>query len=114
MEVERHNRMHPTDAPRESYVERMLGARPGPVIAATDYIRTLADGIRPWVSAPYTVLGTDGFGRSDYRRALRAFFEVDRHHVVIAALQSLGRSEDAAAAIDRYGIDPETEAPWRI
>jgi pyruvate dehydrogenase E1 component len=59
------------------------------------------------------VLGTDGFGRSDYRKALRRFFEVDRHHVVVAALHALGRHDDAAAAIERYGIDPETEAPWR-
>jgi pyruvate dehydrogenase E1 component len=82
-------------------------------VAATDYQRTLGDLIRPWVAAPYTVLGTDGFGRSDYRRALRRFFEVDRHHVVVAALGALGRGDDAAQAIARYEIDPDTEAPWR-
>ena len=117
MEAERHNRLHPTDEPRRSFVEESLGGRPGgrvPVIAATDYIRALPDSIRPWVDAPFTVLGTDGFGRSDYRKALRRFFEVDRHHVAVAALHALGRDEDAKAAIEKYGIDPETEAPWRI
>ena len=112
MAAERHNRLHPTQAPRASYVEQQLGDRPGPVVAATDYLRALPDSIRPWVRAPYTVLGTDGFGRSDYRKALRRFFEVDRHHVAVAALHALGRSEDAAAAIERYEIDPDAEAPW--
>jgi pyruvate dehydrogenase E1 component len=115
MEAERHNRLHPgAEAPRTSFVEDALGDRPGPVVAATDYIRSLPDQIRPWVKAPFTVLGTDGFGRSDYRKALRRFFEVDRHHVVVAALHALGRDDDAQAAIEKYGIDPESEAPWRI
>jgi pyruvate dehydrogenase E1 component len=112
MEAERHNRLHPTDEARTPYVaERLRGDVP--VVAATDYIRQLPDMIRPWVSAPYTTLGTDGYGRSDYRRALRRFFEVDRHHVVVAALHALGRPEDAATAIERYEIDPDAEAPWR-
>jgi len=114
MEAERYNRLHPMAEARRSFVEQSLGARVGPVVAATDYIRALPDSIRPWVDAPFTVLGTDGFGRSDYRKALRRFFEVDRHHVAVAALHALGRDEDAKAAIDKYGIDPETEAPWRI
>jgi pyruvate dehydrogenase E1 component len=116
MEVERHNRLHPGEAPRTSYVEQQLGERPGPVVAATDYIRALPDYIRPYLpkDKDYTVLGTDGFGRSDYRKALRAFFEVDRHHVAVAALHALGRDEDAKKAIEQYGIDPESEAPWRI
>jgi pyruvate dehydrogenase E1 component len=115
MEAERHNRLHPTAKnPKKSFVEESLGGRAGPVVAATDYIRSLPDSIRPWVDAPFTVLGTDGFGRSDYRKALRRFFEVDRHHVAVAALHALGRDEDAKAAIEKYGIDPETEAPWRI
>jgi pyruvate dehydrogenase E1 component len=117
MEAERHNRLRGGRAgfaPRRSFVEESLGGRSGPVVAATDYVRALPDSIRPWVDAPFTVLGTDGFGRSDYRKALRRFFEVDRHHVAVAALHALGRDEDAKAAIDKYGIDPETEAPWRI
>src|SRR4051794_14993521 len=116
MEAERHNRLHPgADDVRIPYVSEALGARGGgPVVAASDYIRALPDAIRPWVDAPYTVLGTDGFGRSDYRKALRRFFEVDRHHVVVAALHALGRDADTKAAIEQYGIDPESEAPWRI
>jgi pyruvate dehydrogenase E1 component len=112
MEAERWSRLHPTEASRGAYVADCL-APDLPVVAATDYQRTLPDLIRPWVSAPYTVLGTDGYGRSDYRRALRRFFEVDRHHVVVAALHTLGRADDAAAAIAKYEIDPNAEAPWR-
>jgi pyruvate dehydrogenase E1 component len=115
MAAERYNRLHPTTKdPKKSFVEESLGGRTGPIVAATDYIRALPDSIRPWVDASFTVLGTDGFGRSDYRKALRRFFEVDRHHVAVAALHALGRDEDAKVAIDKYGIDPETEAPWRI
>jgi pyruvate dehydrogenase E1 component len=114
MEAERYNRLHPTAERRRSFVEESLGGRAGPVVAATDYIRALPDAIRPWVDAPFTVLGTDGFGRSDYRKALRRFFEVDRHHVAVAALHALGREEDAKTAIEKYRIDPETEAPWRM
>jgi pyruvate dehydrogenase E1 component len=111
MEADRHNRLHPTGEPRTTWVGRQLDERP--TVAATDYIRTWAEGIRPWVPGRYEVLGTDGFGRSDYRKALRRFFEVDRHHVVVAALYALGRAEDAAAAIEQYGIDPDAEVPWR-
>jgi pyruvate dehydrogenase E1 component len=116
MEAERWNRLHPGEEARTPYVQEQLAGRPGPVVAATDYIRALPDYIRPYIpkDKDYTVLGTDGFGRSDYRKALRAFFEVDRHHVVVAALRSLGRDEDAKKAIEQYGIDPESEAPWRI
>ena len=108
--AERWNMLHPTEPPRRSYVETCLADRPGPVVAATDYIKSFADQIRPFVRQRYRVLGTDGFGRSDYRRNLRRFFEVDRHYVALAALASL--AEDAAIpaatvadAISRYGID---------
>ena len=84
IEVERFNMLHPTAKPRRAYVSQCLGSRGGPVVASTDYIRTFADQIRPWVPGPYRVLGTDGFGRSDYRRALRRFFEIDRHYVTLA------------------------------
>jgi pyruvate dehydrogenase E1 component len=113
LEAERDNRLHPAREPRAAYVQECLGDGAAPVVAATDYLRTLPDLIRPWVDAPYTVLGTDGFGRSDYRRALRRFFEVDRHHVCVAALHALGRGEDAAKAIASYDIDAEAVAPWR-
>ena len=102
--------------PRETWVERCLGPTQGPVITATDYMRTVGDMIRNWVPRRYTVLGTDGFGRSDTRAALRSFFEVDRHHVVIAALKGLaddgklGR-EVVRQAIERYGVRTDTPNP---
>ena len=81
--------LHPTETPRRSHVEKCLTGRRGPVVAATDYMRLFADQIRNWVPGRYKVLGTDGYGRSDYRRKLRHFFEVDRHWVTVAALKSL-------------------------
>ena len=119
MEVERWNTLHPDEEPRRAWVQSALEGDDGPVVAATDYMRAFADQIRPWVRAPYRVLGTDGFGRSDYRKALRAFFEVDRHYVALAALSQLAAegAVDAAVpgeAIRSYGIDPERPAPWRV
>ena len=75
-------------------------------------MRTYADQIRPYVPGRYEVLGTDGFGRSDWRRVLRSFFEVDRHHVVVSALVALGENDKAAEAIAKYEIDADVEAPW--
>jgi pyruvate dehydrogenase E1 component len=115
--AERWNRLHPTEPQRRAYVEECLTGRDGPVIAASDYIRTFADQIRPFVPGRYTVLGTDGYGRSDYRVKLRQFFEVDRHHVAVAGLKALadeGSVEPAvvASAIERYAIDADSEPPW--
>ncbi|HEU4908125.1 MAG TPA: pyruvate dehydrogenase (acetyl-transferring), homodimeric type, partial [Propionibacteriaceae bacterium] len=116
LDVERWNRLHPTDEPKRSYVETMLADRSGPVIASTDYIKAFADQIRPFVNRRYAVLGTDGFGRSDYRKALRHFFEVDRHFVVLSALHALAQegaipTERVAEAISKYDIDPEKRNP---
>ncbi len=97
----------------QPWVAQQLEGREGPVVAASDYIRAFPDGVRPYVDRPMVTLGTDGFGRSDYRAALRSFFEVDRHHVVLAALRALGEDEAAAKAIQQYDIDAEVEAPWR-
>src|SRR5258706_75863 len=94
-----------------SWVEQCLGATNGPVIAASDYVRAVADLIRPYVPGKYVALGTDGFGRSDTRAALRAFFEVDAKHVCIAALAALD-AKLAARALDRYGIDSVLRPPW--
>jgi pyruvate dehydrogenase E1 component len=113
MAVARRNRLRPTQEPDVSWVGRRLGDHDGPVVAASDYVRAVGEQIRPYVPGGYTVLGTDGFGRSDTREKLRGFFEVDRHHVALAALHALGRDEDAAKAIERYGIDADAEAPWR-
>jgi pyruvate dehydrogenase E1 component len=112
-EVERDHRLHPSRSGRPSYVELCLGESSAPVVAATDYVRAVAEQIRPWIQSDYTVLGTDGFGRSDYRRALRSFFEVDRHHIALAALTGLGRVEEARHAIELYGIASDTQPPWR-
>ena len=121
--AERWNMLHPgarhsETGPRRSYVAECLDGRPGPVIAATDYVKTYPDQIRAFVPGRYRVLGTDGYGRSDYRRNLRRFFEVDRHYVALAALTALAEdgaipADRAADAIARYGIDPSTPDPSR-
>ena len=117
MEVDRWNRLHPDRDPRATWVEQCLSGTEGPVVAATDYMRAVGDMIRNWVPRRYTVLGTDGFGRSDTRVALRRFFEVDRHHVVVAALKSLADEGTidrklVKQAIEKYGIDTEGRNPW--
>jgi pyruvate dehydrogenase E1 component len=118
IEVERWNRLHPTEEPRRAWVEEQLAGRDGPFVAATDYIRTFADQIRQFVPGRYAVLGTDGFGRSDYRVKLREFFEVDRHHVAVAALKALADEGTLEAsvvqqAIERYGVDADADPPWK-
>jgi pyruvate dehydrogenase E1 component len=119
LEAERWNLLHPTSPQRKSYVETCLGERQGPVVAASDYIKTFADEIRPFVGRRYRVLGTDGFGRSDYRAQLRSFFEVDRHWVALAALKTLADEEQIPAArvadaIKKYEIDPEKPSPVTV
>ena len=115
-EVERWNRLHPTDTARRSHVAQCL-PQGAPVIVATDYLRALPQLIATYIEPPYIVLGTDGFGRSDTRMALRSFFEVDRHHVALAALGALAKQGciDAglcAQAVERYGIAVDATAPW--
>jgi pyruvate dehydrogenase E1 component len=120
MAAERWSRLHPAEDPRPSYVEQCLAGRRGPAIASTDYVRSFADQIRPLMSGRrYVVLGTDGFGRSEYRVKLRRFFEVDRHHVAIAALRALadeGAVERSVVgqAIERFEIDPDVPPPWAV
>ncbi len=119
VEVERWNTLHPLDQPRVPYVTAQLESRKGPVIASTDYIRTLPDQIRAWVPGLYRTLGTDGFGRSDYRKALRWFFEVDRHHVAVTTLKALAdegtiKREVVAEAIAKYEIDPSAPLPTTV
>ncbi|MBI2313207.1 MAG: pyruvate dehydrogenase (acetyl-transferring), homodimeric type [Betaproteobacteria bacterium] len=119
LDVARWNMLHPTEKPRLSWVEQCLKDRQGPVVAASDYMKLYADQIRAWVPQPYTVLGTDGFGRSDTREKLRSFFEVDRHFVTVAALKALadgGKTsvEKVAQAIDKFGIDPDRPNPARV
>jgi pyruvate dehydrogenase E1 component len=87
----------------------------GPVVAASDYVRAVADLIRPYVPGKYVALGTDGFGRSDTRAALREFFEVDAKHIAVAALAALDGDGPklAAEAVRRYGIDAAAPPPWQ-
>ncbi len=89
LDVERRNLLHPAEQPRENYVTQTLSKSTGPYIAATDYMKVVADQIRQWVPGNYVVLGTDGYGRSDGRAALRRHFEVDKHYIVAAALKAL-------------------------
>jgi pyruvate dehydrogenase E1 component len=119
--AERWNMLHPEAKPRIPYVTKVLQDRAGPVIASTDYMKTFADQIRPFIPKDrvYRVLGTDGFGRSDSRSKLRHFFEVNRCFVVIAALKALadqgeGKPKAVADAIKKYGIDPEKADPTTV
>ena len=117
--VARLNLLHPTDKPKLSHVEQCLKDTRGPVVASTDYVRAFAEQIRPFVPRRYTVLGTDGFGRSDTREKLRSFFEVDRHYVAVAALKALadeGQFDKAKVkeAIAKYGLDPNKPNPVTV
>ena len=121
LDAERWNLLHPTETPRESWVGKQLKGGSGPVVASSDYMKTFAEQIRPFIPAgrAYRVLGTDGFGRSDTRERLRDFFEVDRHWVAIAALKALADQGDikatvVAAAIKKYGIDPNKPNPVTV
>ena len=118
LSVERHNLLHPDDE-QQSYVTQCLQDRPGPVIAASDYIRLNADQIRGFVKAPYSVLGTDGYGRSDTREQLRQFFEVNRYYIVIASLhglmtEGLVTKTEVEKALKKYAIDSEKPNPFDI
>jgi pyruvate dehydrogenase E1 component len=119
LEVERWNRLHPESEPRVPHITAALGDGRDPVVAITDYMRAVPDQVARFVDRPYVSLGTDGFGRSDARSALRGFFEVDAAHLVVAVLQQLsldGRVKPSvvADAIAELGIDPEREAPFRV
>jgi len=119
MAVERRNRFNPERDPELSWVERCLNDTTGPVIASTDYMRSVADLIRTWVPRRYVTLGTDGFGRSDTRAKLRDFFEVDRHHVVIATLKALADEGSierklVSDAIRKYDISTDRANPWDV
>ncbi len=117
--VERWNRLHPDQAPRSPLVTERLSQAPGPVVAVTDFVKLVPDQIARWVPAPFAPLGTDGFGRSDTREALRRFFETDGPSVVVAVLSQLAavgevKAEAVADAIGRYGLDADSPDPATI
>jgi pyruvate dehydrogenase E1 component len=117
--VDRWNLLHPEAKPKRSYVSEQLDGAEGPVVIATDYMKNYAEQLRKYIANPMTVLGTDGFGRSDSREALRHFFEVDRHFITIAALKALAdqgeiKSSVVAEAIKSFAIDPEKTNPLMV
>ncbi len=116
LSVERHNRLHPQARPRTPYVTEVLSQAEGPIVAVTDFMKVVPDQIARWVPSPFTPLGTDGFGRSDTRAALRRHFETDAAHVVVAVLDGLrptgeAKAEEVGDAIRRYGIDADALDP---
>ena len=120
LETQRWNMLHPDQPPRQSYIEQCLKDRAGPVVAATDYMKIFADQVRAFVPTHnFITLGTDGFGRSDTRRKLRQFFEVDRHYVAVAAMKALADQEllprkTVAEAVKKYGINPDKPNPATV
>jgi len=113
---ERWNRLHPGEDRQESFVAETLAGLEGPVVAVSDSMKAVPDQIARWVTQPFVSLGTDGFGRSDTREALRRFFETDAEHIVVAVLSALAdmgevKPEAVADAIKRYEIDPDRPPP---
>ena len=116
LETERWNRLHPGDPARVPYLTRALEHSAGPIIAASDFVKLAPDMIARWVKPPFVPLGTDGFGRSDTREALRRHFEIDAGHIVVATLSALCQQGHVAPgvvarAIQEFGIDPEKPEP---
>jgi pyruvate dehydrogenase E1 component len=119
LDAERWNLLHPSDAPRRPHVAQALDGHAGPVVAASDYVKAFVDQIRPFVDRRFHALGTDGYGRSDTRKRLRSFFEVDRRWVAVAALSQLAAEgtiprERVAQAIAKYDIDPNKPNPVTV
>ena len=117
-DCERYNLLHPTEKARVSFVSQQLEKHSGPVVASTDYMKNYAEQIRPFLpkGRTYKVLGTDGFGRSDFRSKLREHFEINRHYIVVAALKALSEEgtvpvAKVAEAIKKYGINADKINP---
>jgi pyruvate dehydrogenase E1 component len=114
--AERGNRLHPSGPPGVPYVTRALEQSDGPIVAVSDFMKAVPDMIARWAPRSFPPLGTDGYGRSDTRAALRRHFETDAAHVVVAALAGLAaqgdaKAEEVADAISRYGIDADAPDP---
>jgi pyruvate dehydrogenase E1 component len=119
MDCYRWNTLHPDQEQRVPYIQQCLGKQEGPVVAATDYVQLYADQVRPLLRCDYAVLGTDGFGRSDTRKALREFFEVNRYYVAMVALKALADDGQVpktmvSVAMRKYGIDPDKPNPLTV
>ncbi|MBV8741077.1 MAG: pyruvate dehydrogenase (acetyl-transferring), homodimeric type, partial [Sinobacteraceae bacterium] len=119
LETERWNLLHPNDTARVPYVRQLLQDRGATVVAATDYMRIVPDQIRQWVGDQYVTLGTDGYGRSDSRAALRKHFEVDRNYIVLATLKALAdagkiEKKNVTGAMQALGIDATKPVPWKV
>ena len=119
MEVERFNLLNPDKEPKKSHVEQCLGQTEGPIMAASDYMRMNSDQIRPYTNKSFYSLGADGFGRSDTRKNLRKFFEVDKEHLVayvlsILAKEQLITSKHAKDAMKKYNIDTNKPMPTKL
>ena len=119
MTTDRWNLLHPTKPQKKSYIESCLAGHDGPVVASTDYMRSFADQVRGHLRRTYITLGTDGYGRSDYRAKLREFFEVNRYYVAVAALKALAddgeiKVQIVEEAIKKYKLDSERPDPWTV
>ena len=119
LETERYNLLNPGEHKKISYVEKCLGKKDGPILAASDYMRMNSDQIRPYTSKSFYSLGTDGYGRSDTRKSLRKFFEVDKEHIVAYSLSVLANeqliaSKYAKEAIKKYNIDKDKPMPTKL
>lgn len=118
-QVDRWNRMHPESEPQKAYITEILEPTKGPFVISTDYMKSYSEQLRPYMPGSYTVLGTDGFGRSDTRSQLRKFFEVNRYYVVVAALKALAdegtiKASVVSDAIKKYGLDAEKANPLTV
>ena len=116
MMVSEWNRLHPEEPAKKSYIQTLLADAKGPAVISTDNVCAYAEQIRNQIELPLTILGTDGYGRSDTREVLRHFFRVDRYHIVVSALKALADEEkmslnSVAEAIEKYGIDPDSPHP---
>ena len=119
METERWNLLNPDEKRKKSYVQKCLSKRDGPIVAASDYTRSFSDQIRPYVEKPFYSLGTDGYGRSDTRKNLRKFFEVDKEHIVAYTLSALAKEQlietkKAEKAIKKFKIDKDRDFPSNL
>ncbi len=118
LEAERWNQLHPLDPPRMSYLQKTTQEFDGPCVAVSDYVRLVSEQIAPWIPGGLLTLGTDGFGRSDTRKALRRFFEIDAEHIVVATLYALHRrhgtvsAQTVQQAAQDLGLHTEDLAPW--